>query len=83
MRKTTSISLNEHFVAFIDAQVKDGRYDSASDVIRAALRLLEDQEFRLAALRSALEEGEASGPATPFDIDAFLAEKRSPHMPDV
>lgn len=83
MRKTTSISLNEHFVAFIDAQVKDGRYDSASDVVRAALRLLEDQESRLAALRSALEEGEASGPTTPFDIDAFLAEKRSPHTPDV
>jgi antitoxin ParD1/3/4 len=83
MRKTTSISLNDHFVAFINAQVKDGRYDSASDVVRAALRLLEDQESRLAVLRAALDEGEASGPATPFDIDAFLAEKRSPHTPDV
>lgn len=82
MRKTTSISLNEHFVAFIDAQVKHGRYDSASDVVRAALRLLEDQESRLAALRAALDEGESSGPATPFDIDAFLAEKRSPQTPD-
>ena len=45
------------------------------------LRLLEDQETRLASLRAALIEGENSGPATPFDFDAFLASKREPDAP--
>lgn len=52
--KNTSFSIGEHFSGFIETQVNEGRYSSASDVIRAALRLLEEQETRLAALRSAL-----------------------------
>ncbi len=77
MSKHTSFSLGDHFSRFIEAQVADGRYGPASDVVRASLRLLEDQETRLAALRVALVDGESSGPATPFDFDAFIARKRA------
>ena len=76
MAKNTSFSLGEHFNDFVEEQVKQGRYGSASDVVRAGLRLLEEQEARLTALRAALVDGEKSGPATPFDFDAFIARKR-------
>lgn len=77
MTKNTSFSLGEHFGAFIEAQVAEGRYGSASEVVRASLRLLEEHEARLAGLRSALVEGERSGPSTPFDFDAFITDKRA------
>ena len=77
MTKSTSFSLGDHFSGFIEAQVSHGRYGSASDVVRAALRLLEDQEAKLATLRAALIEGEASGPSAAFDFDAFIARKRA------
>jgi antitoxin ParD1/3/4 len=76
MGKNTSFSLGKHFSDFIEEQVKHGRYGSASDVVRAGLRLLEEQEARLTVLRAALVDGENSGPATPFDFDAFIARKR-------
>jgi antitoxin ParD1/3/4 len=53
-----------------------GRQGNASDVVRAGLRLLEEQEAKLAALRAALIEGENSGPSTPFNFDALIARKR-------
>ncbi len=74
MRKNTSFSLGEHFSEFIETQVAEGRYETASDVIRASLRLLEEREAELAALRDAIAEGEM-GLATPFDFDAFIARK--------
>ncbi len=61
MSKNTSFSLGDHFTQFVETQVEQGRYASASDVVRAALRLLEEQETKLAALRAALIEGEESG----------------------
>jgi antitoxin ParD1/3/4 len=76
MGRVTSFSLGEHFAKFVEAQVSEGRYDNASDVMRAALRLLEEREARLNALRAALIEGEDSGPSTPFDFEAFIARKR-------
>ena len=74
MSKNTSVSLSDHFQTFIEGQISDGRYGSASEVVRAGLRLLEHQETRLAALRAALIEGEESGDPQPFDIEQFLAE---------
>jgi antitoxin ParD1/3/4 len=74
MPKNTSISLGDHFNTFIEEQVASGRFSSASDVVRAALRLLEREEDKLKALRKALQEGLDSGPAEPFDFDEFLAE---------
>ena len=77
MSKNTPVSLGEHFSGFIEQQVAEGRYASASDVVRAGLRLLQDHETKLAALRAALINGEDSGPATAFDFDAFLARKHA------
>jgi len=76
MTKNTSISLGDHFSGFVDRQLADGRYGTASEVVRAGLRLLEENEIKLQALRAALIEGEQSGPSAPFDFDRFLAGKR-------
>jgi antitoxin ParD1/3/4 len=76
MPKNTSVTIGDQFAAFIERQVKLGRYGSASDVVRAGLRLLEDHETKLEALRAALLEGEESGPSTPFDFEDFIARKR-------
>lgn len=74
MSKNTSIALSEHFQTFIEGQVAEGRYGSASEVVRAGLRLLEEREARLATLRAALIEGEESGAPQAFDVEAFLVE---------
>ena len=58
MSKTTSISLGDHFESFIDQQLASGRYGSASEVIRASLRLLEEREHKIEGLRKALLDGE-------------------------
>ena len=81
MTRNTSFSLGEHFSAFIEAEVATGRYGSASDVVRASLRLLEERELKLRTLRDALIAGEESGASTPFDFDKFLAGKR-PRAPE-
>ena len=77
MGKTTSFSLDDHYSAFIEGEVAAGRYRSASDIVRSALRLLKDRETQLRALREALDAGEQSGASTPFDFDTFLARKRA------
>jgi antitoxin ParD1/3/4 len=76
MPRNASFSLSDHFSDFIENQVAEGRYDSASDVVRAGLRLLEEREARLAALRAALIEGETSGHSKPFDFDAYIDRRR-------
>ena len=75
MSKNTSIVLGEHFQHFIQEQVSQGRYGSTSEVIRAGLRLLEEHNAKLAALRSAIQEGIDSGPAGPFNFDEFIDAK--------
>jgi antitoxin ParD1/3/4 len=81
MAKNTSFTLSDHLARFVESKVAEGRYASASDVVRAGLRLLEEQEAKLDALQAALIEGEASGVATPFDFEAFLARKRAQGAP--
>ena len=77
MAKNTSISLGDHFAGFIDTQVRSGRYGSASDVVRAGLRLLEEHEAMVKALQDALIAGEQSGAPQPVDFNAFKARKRA------
>ena len=79
MARNTSVSLGDHFAGFIDQKVKEGRYGSASDMIRAGLRLLEEEEAKLTRLRALIAEGEASGIAREIDWDEFLAWKRAKH----
>lgn len=61
MARNTSVTIGHHFESFINQQVADGRYSSASEVVRAGLRLLEEQESKVKQLRAALIEGEQSG----------------------
>lgn len=77
MSTNTSISLDDHFSNFLSRSVASGRYRSASEVVRAGLRLLEDEEARMSALRAALVAGEKSGVPEDFDFDAFIAAKKS------
>ncbi|NTY41132.1 type II toxin-antitoxin system ParD family antitoxin [Burkholderia diffusa] len=79
MVRNTSISLGDHLTQFVDTQVASGRYGSASDVVRAGLRLLETQETELRALQEALKAGEVSGAPAVFDSQAFLARMRVKH----
>jgi len=72
MSKNTSISLGSHFEQFIQGRISDGRYSHVSEVIRAALRLLEEEESKVVALRRAIEEGMESGIAKDFDPQKHL-----------
>lgn len=67
MSKNTSISLGNYFEQFIQTQVKAGRYKNVSEVIRAGLRLLENEESKVIALKNAIQEGVDSGIAHDFD----------------
>ena len=60
MSKNTSITLGKHFDSFVNEQLNNGRYASASELVRAGLRLLEEEETKLAALRKMLDDGENS-----------------------
>ena len=77
MATNTSISLDDHFASFLAREVASGRYRTASEVVRAGLRLLEDREAQMVAIRAALVAGEASGEPEPFDFDGFIASKKS------
>lgn len=65
--KNTSVALGSYFDDFIKAQIAQGRYNNASEVIRAGLRLLEDNESRVLALKKAIQEGLDSGIVADFD----------------
>lgn len=78
--KNTSISLGNYFDQFVQAQVSAGRYKNVSEVIRAGLRLLENEEDKVNALKNAIQEGLNSPRLENFDFDENLknlkAEKR-------
>ena len=73
MPKNTSVSLGDHFDGFIASQLAKGRYGSATEVVRAGLRLLENEEQKLEALRQMIADGKASGTAD-YDYESFMAE---------
>ena len=79
MSKNTSVALGQHFVNFIDAQVQGGRYGTASDVVRAGLRLLEEHEAKVRALQDALNVGRQSGEPHLFDSEIFLRRMHTQH----
>jgi len=72
MQKNTSITLGSHFDSVIANMVDQGRFNSVSEAVRAGLRLLEEHEQKVVALRLALEEGEKSGDTIPFSIQEIL-----------
>jgi len=71
--KNTSIIIGAHFEKFIARQIQEGRYGSTSETIRAGLRLLEEHELKVVALREALIEGEKSGRAS-YSLKSLLDE---------
>jgi antitoxin ParD1/3/4 len=71
--RNISVTLGEYFNDFADQQVKNGKYASVSEVVRAGLRLLNEREIRMHNLREAIREGEESGPPRRYDsFDQFL-----------
>jgi antitoxin ParD1/3/4 len=72
MNRNTSISLGNHFDSFIQSRISTGRFKNASEVVRAGLRLLEDEENKILALREAIQEGIDSGIAYDFDPKSHL-----------
>ncbi|RZK01676.1 MAG: type II toxin-antitoxin system ParD family antitoxin [Flavobacterium sp.] len=77
MGKNTSISLGNHFETFIENSVSKGRFSNASEVVRAGLRLLEEEEEKVVALRNAVLEGIESGIAENFDSKKFLQQLKA------
>lgn len=71
MAKNTSILLGDYFDQFISSQIKSGKYSSASEVVRAALRLFEHEETKKTELIKELKKGEKSGLSSDFDREKF------------
>ncbi|GGF69671.1 type II toxin-antitoxin system ParD family antitoxin [Wenyingzhuangia marina] len=80
MGKNTSISLGNHFESFINYEVNSGRYSSVSEVIRSALRLLENEEKKERELIKALEAGEQSGFVDNFNPKENLEDLHRKHL---
>ena len=78
--RTTSVALGTYFEEFIKLKITQGRYNNASEVIRAGLRLLEESEQHLATLKSAINEGVESGIAYDFDPQSYLETIKSRHL---
>lgn len=74
MAQNTSISLGNHFDDFIKSRIKNGRFKNASEVIRAGLRLLEEHENKVQALKDAIQEGLDSPRVENFDFKENLKE---------
>jgi antitoxin ParD1/3/4 len=80
MAKNTSILLGYHFESFVNNEISSGRFSSASEVVRAALRLLELEEQKIKKFREVIEIGEKSGMVSNFDPEAHLASLHKKHL---
>jgi antitoxin ParD1/3/4 len=80
MAKNTSILLGEHYEEYISLKVSSGKYNSASEVIRTALRLLELEESKTKDLNKALVQGEKSGIEKEFDSTANLKKLHNKYL---
>ena len=80
MAKNTSILLGDYFDNFINAQVQSGRFSSASEVVRAALRMFEQEENQKKELVKELKKGERSGVVHNFDRKKFIKGLHSKHL---
>ncbi|HWC54625.1 MAG TPA: type II toxin-antitoxin system ParD family antitoxin [Chitinophagaceae bacterium] len=80
MAKNTSILLGDHFDKFINSQIQSGRFSSASEVVRAALRIFEQEEHKKNELVKELKKGEKSGFVPKFDRKKFIKTLHSKHV---
>ncbi len=80
MSKNTSISIGNHFEDFMQSKINSGRYKSKSEVVRAGLRLLENEEKKMEVLEEALELGENSGITESFDSKKHLQALHKRHL---
>jgi antitoxin ParD1/3/4 len=80
MAKNTSILLGDYFDRFINSQVQTGKFSSASEVVRAALRLFEQEESKKGELINELKMGEKSGFVKDFDPKQFLQGLHKKHL---
>jgi antitoxin ParD1/3/4 len=76
---TMNISLPDQMKAFAEAQTRDGRYSNVSDYMRDLIRRDQERRQAIAEIQALVDEGLASGPAEPFDMQTFLAEQRAHH----
>ena len=72
MGRTVTVSLGQHYEEFIQANIAGGKYNNASEVVRAALRKLEEDQERISAFCSAIDEGDNSPDVLDFDEDLFI-----------
>jgi antitoxin ParD1/3/4 len=77
MGRNTSISIGAHLESFIESTISNGRFNNASEVVRAGLRLLEEEENRSQILRKAIQEGIESGRVVDFDPKRHLENLKS------
>jgi antitoxin ParD1/3/4 len=81
MGRNTSVSLGNYFESFVDNSILEGRFKNASEVIRAGLRLLEEEENKIIALKKAINEGIDSGIAENFNpaqhLESLKTKKRN------
>ena len=82
MDRNTSISIGDYFDRFIKSRISTGRYKNASEVVRAGLRLLEEEENKIMALRASIQEGIESGIAQDFDPEGHLKKVKTNKNPN-